>query len=368
MDPSLCTHINYAFSVLHPESLTIVPHDDWTDLENNFYSQLVSLRTTGVKVLLALGGWNDSEGDKYSRLVGSQENIERFVESSLEFLDRWGFDGLDLDWEFPVCWQVDCKAGPRTDRDGLSDLVTALSDAFRPRGLLLTAAVSPSKTVIDLAYDVPLLNSALDIINVMTYDYHGYWDGQTGHLAPLYMSEGDASQHFNANYSLEYWVSLGADRRRLVMGLPLYGQTFTLPDTVHTGLSSPSLGRGQQGQFTRADGFLAYYEICHKVREEGWTVGPASHSHGPYAFSGDQWVGFDDVSMVQRKAEYIKENQLGGAMVWALDLDDFSDLCECGKYPLLRTVNSVLRDDPDQLPQCPQHQTVENLSLDVSLV
>merc|ERR1719445_1598313 len=172
VDPSLCTHINYAFSVLHPESLTIVPHDDWTDLENNFYSQLVSLRTSGVKVLLALGGWNDSEGDKYSRLVGSQENIERFVESSLEFLDRWGFDGLDLDWEYPVCWQVDCKAGPRTDRDGLSDLVTALSAAFRPRGLLLTAAVSPSKTVIDLAYDVPLLNSALDIINVMTYDYH----------------------------------------------------------------------------------------------------------------------------------------------------------------------------------------------------
>ena len=295
-------------------------------------------------------------------------NSERFVESSLEFLDKWGFNGLDLDWEYPMCWQVDCKAGPRTDRDGLSDLVTALSAAFRPRGLLLTAAVSPSKTVIDLAYDVPLLNSALDIINVMTYDYHGYWDGQTGHLAPLYMSEGDASQHFNANYSLEYWVSLGADRRRLVMGLPLYGQTFTLPDTLQTGLSSPSLGRGQQGQFTRADGFLAYYEICHKVREEGWTVGPASHSHGPYAFSGDQWVGFDDVSMVQRKAEYIKENQLGGAMVWALDLDDFSDLCECGKYPLLRTVNSVLRDDPDQLPQCPQHQTVENLSLDVTLV
>ena len=67
----------------------------------------------------------------------------------------------------------------------------------------------------------------------MTYDYHGYWDSQTGHLAPLYMSEGDASQHFNANYSLEYWVSLGADRQRLVMGLPLYGQSLTLPDTVH---------------------------------------------------------------------------------------------------------------------------------------
>ena len=79
VDPSLCTHINYGFAVLDPDSLTMVPHDDWTDIKNNFYSQLVALKTSGVKVLLALGGWNDSEGDKYSRLVASQENIQSFV-------------------------------------------------------------------------------------------------------------------------------------------------------------------------------------------------------------------------------------------------------------------------------------------------
>ena len=89
---------------------------------------------------------------------------------------------------------------------------------------------------------------------------------------------------------------------------------------------------------------------------------------GPYAYNGNQWVGFDDKASIARKCHYVRDQGFGGGMVWALDLDDFSDLCECGKYPLLRTVNSVLRDDPDQLPQCPQHQTVENLSLDVSLV
>ena len=372
VDPSLCTHINYGFAVLDPASLTMAPHDDWTDIQNKFYSQLVDLKTSGVKVLLALGGWNDSEGDKYSRLVASRENIQTFVETTLDFLAEWGFDGLDLDWEYPVCWQVDCSQGPREDREGFSELLTQLSAAFRPRGLLLSAAVSPSQAVIDRAYDVSVLNTSLDIINVMTYDYHGYWDTVTGHISPLTQSEEDSSHQFNTESSLEYWVSLGAAREKLVMGLPLYGQSFTLADTDQTGLDSPSLGRGEPGQFTRAGGFLAYYEICQKIQEDGWTKVSDSQEHrGPYAFSGDQWVGYDDLEMVGRKAEYIKEKQYGGAMVWALDLDDFSALCGCGEYPLLKTINSVLRDFPAQPPQCSQQQTKDKseiLTIEVSQV
>ena len=44
---------------------------------------------------------------------------------------------------------------------------------------------------------------------------------------------------------------------------------------------------------------------------------------GPYAFKGTQWVSFDDVAMIKHKSEYVKKMGLGGAMIWALDLDDF---------------------------------------------
>ena len=73
-----------------------------------------------------------------------------------------------------------------------------MSDAFKPRGLLLSAAVSPSKTIMDVGYDVPTISQYLDWINVMTYDYHGQWDKKTGHVAPHYEHPDDEFYYFNA--------------------------------------------------------------------------------------------------------------------------------------------------------------------------
>ena len=66
----------------------------------------MAYKKRGLKVSLALGGWNDSAGDKYSRLVNNQAARKKFIEHALKFIEKFGFDGLDLDWEYPVCWQV----------------------------------------------------------------------------------------------------------------------------------------------------------------------------------------------------------------------------------------------------------------------
>ena len=54
-----------------------------------------------VQVTLALGGWNDSKGDKYSRLVNNPAARARFIEHVIGFIEEHDFDGLDLDWEYP---------------------------------------------------------------------------------------------------------------------------------------------------------------------------------------------------------------------------------------------------------------------------
>jgi len=349
----MCTHVIYGFSVLDSTNLVLKVHDSWADIDNRFFERVVALKKKGIKVSIGLGGWNDSLGDKYSRLVNNPAARKRFNDNIVQFIEKHGFDGLDLDWEYPKCWQVNCKAGPDSDRTAFTAWVRELRAEFTPRGLLLSAAVSPSKTVIDWAYDVASLSHDLDWIGVMTYDYFGNWDKNTGHVAPLYAHSKVENSFFNTNFTLNYWMELGADASKIIMGIPMYGQSFTLDNPNENGLNAKARGPGTAGEFTRQGGFLAYYEICKRIQEGGWTVVQDSEeAMGPYAYKGNQWTSFDDVSVVRRKAEMVRSMKLGGAMVWALDLDDFKNRCGCEHHPLLRTINRVLREYPVADPGC----------------
>lgn len=217
IDPDLCTHIVYGFAVLNGDQLIIKPHDSWADFDNKFYEKVTSLRAKGVKILIAIGGWNDSAGDKYSRLVNNPSARRKFIAHVVEFIQMNNFDGLDLDWEYPRCWQVDCAKGPESDKAAFAAFVKELREAFPP-GWLLSAAVSPSKRVVDAGYDVPALNKYLDWIAVMCYDYHGQWDKITGHVAPMYTHDEDVDLTFNTNFTIHYWIDQGADRKKIVMG------------------------------------------------------------------------------------------------------------------------------------------------------
>ena len=72
----------------------IKPHDSWADLDNEFYKKVTSLKRYGIKVTIAIGGWNDSLGGKFSRLVNDPAARAKFVKHVVEFVESHGFDGL----------------------------------------------------------------------------------------------------------------------------------------------------------------------------------------------------------------------------------------------------------------------------------
>ena len=71
-----------------------------------FYKKFTDMKSHTLKIMIALGGWNDSKGNKYSRMVSDAASRKRFIDHAVRFLETHNFDGLDLDWEYPACPQV----------------------------------------------------------------------------------------------------------------------------------------------------------------------------------------------------------------------------------------------------------------------
>lgn len=97
IDPNLCSHIVFAYTVLDPEALTIKSSNPMTDIDDGFYKRVTDFRQKGVKVLIAMGGLSDSVGNKYDRLLTDANASRRFIASVMAFIHEHNFDGLDIE-------------------------------------------------------------------------------------------------------------------------------------------------------------------------------------------------------------------------------------------------------------------------------
>ncbi|XP_042219680.1 chitotriosidase-1-like isoform X2 [Homarus americanus] len=361
IDPHLCTHLIYGFAGLRQSNNTIVSLDPYNDLYDNYgkgaYKRFTRLKeiNTDLKTLLAIGGWNEGS-TKYSQMVSSKSTRSTFIESCVEFLHKYGFDGLDIDWEYPTQ-----RGGRPEDKVNFGHLLDEMRSEFNKHDLLMTSAVSAGKITIDLAYDVAALARNLDLVNLMGYDLHGSWEHYAHHHSPLYAHPLDKGMNalLNVDWAVRYWISIGLPPKKLVMGMGLYGRCYTLARADEHDVYSPAYQPGLPGPYTREAGVLGYNEICEEQLRQKWTVVREKHMVSPYAYHDRQWCGYDDVKSLTVKALYIKEKGLGGGMVWSIETDDFHGLCHQHNdtFPLITTIHTILRDGPPAPTPTPEPET-----------
>lgn len=180
----------------------------------------------------------------------------------------------------------------------------------------------------------------------MTYDLHGSWDSIIGINAPLYEGISDTTpvqKELNVDACVRYWISQGAPSEKIILGMPLYGRSFTLANPIQTAPGSANYGPGLPGPYSNEPGNLGYNEICENSYK--WTRIWDDSQKVPYAYSGNQWVGYDDIASLTIKSKYVNDMKLGGAMVWSIETDDFRGLCGGETFPLIRTLFRYIVDN-----------------------
>lgn len=140
-----------------------------------------------LKIILAVGGWNEGS-QKYSTVAGNPALRRKMIDTTVDLLKQYDFDGFDLDWEYP-----NQRGGVQEDIANYNALLKEFREEFDKHGYLLTAAVGASAATLALSYDVPEMSKYLDFINLMSYDLHGPWEHFTGINAPLYPSSQDTT-------------------------------------------------------------------------------------------------------------------------------------------------------------------------------
>lgn len=186
----LCTHVIYSFIGLDPKSYSLKILDQKYDLENKGFEKFVALKKKfpHLKTLVSMGGW-DEGGKQYSEMVSDPSKRAKFVTQVIDFLNKYNFDGFDLDWEYPGASD---RQGAYNDKANYLALITELRAAVdkQSRKLMLSAAVPIPKFRLQDGYEVKQLGQLLDHIHLMTYDLRGTWDNFADVHSPLYKRPG----------------------------------------------------------------------------------------------------------------------------------------------------------------------------------
>lgn len=207
---------------------------------------------------------------------------------------------------------------------------------------VITLAVDAEAGDVAARYNVRELAKYVDYFNLMTYNLNRHLDGKTSLKSPLHSSSTDPEPVYTIDGIVKAWLAQGAGAEKLLLGLALYAQTFTLASTANNDLAAPISGPGRAGPLTNERGLLSYAEVCIELNKGGWTIIYNTDHASVYAYKGDQWISYENPRSIRAKSEYVKSVKLGGLMLWSYDYEDVNYNCGADQNPLVTSIWSVL--------------------------
>ncbi|OAA65146.1 chitinase [Akanthomyces lecanii RCEF 1005] len=347
---SALSHVYYAFMNIHANGTVFsgdtyadlekhYPGDSWNDPGANAYgcvNQLYQLKKKNrhLKSILSIGGATWSAN--YPAAASSDATRKAFSQSAVGFMKDWGFDGIDIDWEYPAS---------EAEANDLTLLLQALRQELDMYSTqhgsghhFLLSMAAPANPVHISKLNIKEISHIVDYINLMAYDYSGSWDKVTGYVANIgFKSTNMNATRFATETALKAYVDGGAPVSKIVLGLPTYGRAFEQTD----GIGMPFTGIGQG------------------IWEEGvwdYKVLPKQNAHvfcdyevrGCYSFDpkAKELISFDTSQIVSSKVAWLRREGLAGSIFWEAsgDRSDEDSLIATSYHAL-----SAIDDSSNQL-------------------
>jgi len=283
-DPTYLTHINFAFGKIKSD------HQSLEIKKETRLKKIVDLKkkNPNLKVMLSIGGWG---ADYFSGMAADEANRKAFCDNCLAAVNKYGLDGIDLDWEYPGETTSEHIEASTADKDNFTLLVKDLR-ATLGEGKLITMASSAKAAYVKFRDFIDYM----DFVNIMTYDM----GDPPKHNAGLYAS---SMTKRSCDESVSLHLAAGVPLDKIVLGMAFYG-------------------RDDHNAYTagKSDNFVYFKDIVIGSYYQCWD----DEAKVPYLtdMSGNMVLSYDNEQSISLKAQYVKQKGLKGAMYWAIQGDD----------------------------------------------
>lgn len=287
-----------------------------------------------ISILISVGGYSRSRN--FSDAAATEDSRRRLAQSCVQFMKQNGFDGIDIDWELPVSGGMPGISHRPEDKQNYTALLAELRSQLDQLGakngarylLTIAAPIGPSEYK---NIELNAIPQYLDWINLMVYAFYTANSPVTEFNAPLYASSTDpaaASKRLNLNgdAAVKAYLAAGVPPNKLVLGAPFYGRGWKgVPDVNH-GLYQKDAGPATDARLPKStwqDGAIDYKDLekyyvgnyprfWHDEAQVPWLYSPVTRI----------FITYEDPQSLGLKADYVRDNHLGGVMIWQLSQDD----------------------------------------------
>ena len=328
------TDLIISFAHIDQNTWTIyLPDADLPDSHfKNFWNEYDAIKkaSPNLNMHLSVGGWGC---DGFSQMSAVPERRKIFIASVMESVRTRGFDGIDIDWEYPIGPDSGLEIA-HTPEDGehymalLKELREAFNEYEKETGKYITLSTAvPANPWYVKKLNAAKVASLVDSIKLMSYDYFGIWTKYTGHHAGLYLNPSNKDpDNWSTEQAVDMFLNAGVPAEKIIVGLAFYGRAWKgVPEGGTHGFSQP---------FTEPafpDG-ISWPDIKELLKEgSGYTRYWDDVSKVPFLYNGDTFITYVDQDATQAVCDFVKERKLGGAMVWEYGHDT-----ECELFSILK--------------------------------